>query len=97
MPDKKIKDHIVAYDISDPKRLIKVNKLLKNYGLSLQYSVFLVPLNRALLEQLMSELSELIDQKDDDIRIYPLPKNAAMILLGKQQLPDGIYLNELNF
>ena len=96
MADNDTKNHIVAYDISDPKRLIKVNKLLKSYGLSLQYSVFLVPLNRVLLELLMSELADIIDDKYDDIRIYPLPDKAAMILLGKQQLPDGIFINQSN-
>lgn len=96
MADKDTKNHIVAYDISEPKRLIKVNKLLKTYGLSLQYSVFLVPLNRSLLERLMSDLSEIINHKEDDIRIYPLPTKAAIILLGKQQLPEGIFINQLN-
>jgi CRISPR-associated endonuclease Cas2 len=34
------RNFIVTYDICDPKRLRKVFKLCKGYGIHLQYSVF---------------------------------------------------------
>ena len=96
MPDNEVKNHIVSYDIADPKRLIHVNKIIKNYGISLQYSVFLVPMKKKLLNQLITELESIIDPKEDDIRIYPLPKKSVIEVWGKQKLPDGIFIDSFN-
>jgi hypothetical protein len=32
--------HLVAYDISDPKRLSRVARVCKDYGIRVEYSVF---------------------------------------------------------
>jgi len=96
MADKDTSYYVVAYDITEPKCLIKINKILKSYGISMQYSVFLVPLNKKLCIQLMSELDEFLNKKNDDIRIYPLPAKPDMILLGNQQIPDGVFVDLFN-
>ena len=38
--------HLVCYDIRDPKRWRRCFKLLKGYGVSLQYSIFRCYLSR---------------------------------------------------
>ena len=38
--------YLVCYDIRDPKRLRRVNKVIKGYGESWQYSVFFCVLAR---------------------------------------------------
>ena len=40
---------LIAYDISDPKRLRRVCKTMEEYGDRLQYSVFICDLSRAEL------------------------------------------------
>ncbi len=92
MPDKQIRFYVMAYDISDPRRLQKVHKLCKKFGMPMQYSVFIVPLNRLDKELLLMELTELINEKQDDVRIYPLPEHSHAVLLGKQFQPDGVFI-----
>jgi hypothetical protein len=42
---------IVCYDIRQPKRLIRVHRHLKKWGVPLQYSVFLVQASAARLHR----------------------------------------------
>jgi len=35
-----MKRYLVSYDIADSRRLVRVHKTCKDYGISLQYSVF---------------------------------------------------------
>lgn len=81
---------LLAYDIANPKRLIKVHRTVKGYGMPLQYSVFLVVATANTLEELLSELDNIIDSKDDDIRVYPLPRQFDTEQFGRQWLPTGI-------
>lgn len=68
--------YIVTYDISDPKRLQRVFKTMRNYGDHLQLSVFECQLSgqdRVILED---KLKEIIDRSADQvlfIRLGPVP------------------------
>lgn len=64
MPEKKMW-HLVAYDVRDPKRLLKVAKHLKGYGVRLQYSLFRCRLSERQRERLQWELSLLLKPEDD--------------------------------
>lgn len=36
---------------------------------------------------------ELIDEKEDDIRIYPLPSSMKVVVMGQgDRVPDGVNL-----
>ncbi len=59
--------YIVSYDISDPKRLRRVFKLMKGWGLHLQYSVFQCSLTRQGLVELRSALEDEIDHNADQV------------------------------
>lgn len=59
--------YIVAYDISDQKRLRQVFKTMKGWGDHLQLSVFRADLSRAEVVQLRRELSEIIDKSVDQV------------------------------
>lgn len=61
--------YIVAYDISDPKRLQKVYKAMKDFGQRLQFSVFGCYLNRTNLVLMKERLSDLISFEDDRLII----------------------------
>lgn len=61
--------YIVAYDISDPQRLQKVHKAMKDFGQRLQLSVFgcyLSPVNLVLMRE---RLSDLISEEEDRVII----------------------------
>jgi CRISPR-associated protein Cas2 len=58
---------IVTYDISDPKRLRKVYKLMLGWGDHLQLSVFHCELNQRELIELRTELARVIRHTEDQV------------------------------
>jgi CRISPR-associated protein Cas2 len=64
--------YIVAYDISDPKRLRKVAQTCEDFGHRRQYSVFLCRLSTRDLVRLKSRLYDIIDLKEDQVLFIPL-------------------------
>ncbi len=87
--------YIIAYDISDPKRLRKVHRLVKEYAMALQHSVFIAPFSQSLLNEMVSRLKKIIAPSKDDVRIYPLSYPQTPEIYGKRKLPDGIFLNTI--
>ncbi|MCC6783394.1 MAG: CRISPR-associated endonuclease Cas2 [Planctomycetes bacterium] len=61
--------YIISYDISDPKRLRRVFRIMKGYGEWLQLSVFQCRLTRMRMVQLESDLSDAMNQRDDHVLI----------------------------
>jgi CRISPR-associated protein Cas2 len=59
--------YIVSYDISHPKRLRKVFKLMRGYGDHLQLSVFQCELNHRELIELRGRLAEIIHAGEDQV------------------------------
>ncbi len=83
--------YLVCYDITEPKRLSRVYDLMKGKGIHLQYSVFYCLLTWPDLIKLKTELSEIINHKEDDIRIYPLPSDSKVIIIGcGDRIPEGV-------
>lgn len=64
--------YIVAYDISDPKRLRKVATVCEDFGYRRQYSVFLCRLSPTELVRLRSRLYDLINLHEDQVLFIPL-------------------------
>jgi CRISPR-associated protein Cas2 len=64
--------YIVAYDISDPKRLRKVATTCEDFGERKQYSIFLCRLSATDMVRLRSRLYDLIDLKADQVLFIPL-------------------------
>ena len=96
MPASKRTPWIVRYDITDPRRLVRVHRKLKRHGIPVQYSVFfLQSTRRALTALLATVVVPLIDPRSDDLRAYPLFSGAAPAVFGRGSVPDGIsFLNK---
>lgn len=79
--------YIVAYDISDDKRLRKVFKLMKGYGEWLQFSIFQCRLSARRHAELMSLLDGMIINGHDHVVMMDLgPADSVkpkIISLGK--------------
>ncbi len=63
---------LVAYDISDPKRLRKVARTCEDFGVRRQYSVFLCRLSATDFVRLRSRLYDLIHLEEDQVLFVPL-------------------------
>jgi len=92
MPLNRPRLFLLAYDIADPKRLVRVHRACRQWGVPVQYSVFLVPLTQVQIDELLAELEALIDDDLDDIRLYPLPGRLEIEALGRRGLPDDVAL-----
>jgi CRISPR-associated protein Cas2 len=80
---------LLAHDIRDKKRLQRVWRFLRQEGVRLQYSVYLLAGTRQQVENIIDRLRELIDEAADDVRIYPLTENTRIWGLGTQFNDDG--------
>lgn len=69
--------YVVSYDISETKIRNKIFKVLKNYGVHKQYSVFECDLPKDRFQSLYRELLELMkDEEEGNIRFYRLCKHC---------------------
>lgn len=64
--------YIVAYDVSDPKRLRRAHVKLLGFGDPLQYSVFQCDLNPAERALMIGAVRGIINQREDRVLIADL-------------------------
>ncbi len=67
---------LITYDITDNKRLNRMHKLLKNYGIPVQYSVFECDLEPAKVEEARLLALEIMDPEEDGLLIYPVCRDC---------------------
>ncbi len=63
---------IVAYDISDPKRLRRVHRTMRGYGDALQLSVFRCELSASERVLMIEALTKIIHAREDQVLIVNL-------------------------
>lgn len=64
--------YVVAYDITDKRRLRRVFKTMFGYGEHLQYSVFRCELSDRERVELMARLAAIVKHDDDQVLLFPL-------------------------
>ncbi|MFN7170784.1 MAG: CRISPR-associated endonuclease Cas2, partial [Candidatus Omnitrophota bacterium] len=62
---------VISYDIVDDKRRLKIAEKLEDYGARVQFSVFECILDEANFNELVNELTGLIEE-EDSLRFYTL-------------------------
>ena len=75
-----MQNYIVAYDIFDTKRLYKTKKIAYSYSIGEQKSAIEAPLDKKLMQELISLLEDVINEEDkiNIIKTFDTP-----ILLGR--------------
>jgi CRISPR-associated protein Cas2 len=68
---------LIAYDITDQKRLHKVAQVCEDWGVRVQYSVFECRLEADAFDRFWSELKDEIDEADDRLVAYKICLNCA--------------------
>jgi len=61
---------IISYDIVDDKRRNKISKMLEDYGIRVQYSVFECLIEKEQLKDIKELAEEIINPAEDSIRYY---------------------------
>lgn len=83
---------LLCYDISDPQRLGRIHRYVTKVAIPLQYSVFQLQASHQQLDTIIEELRKIMNEKEDDIRIYPLHKKPKKYTIGDSLFPEGIML-----
>lgn len=87
--------YLVAYDISEPRRLRRVYEEMLGWGTRLQDSVYVCDLTKAELVRMRRRLLDLIDRGADSVAILDLgvpatPRAVVIETLGRPPaLPDN--------
>ena len=68
---------LVAYDISDQKRLARVARVCEDFGVRVQYSVFECRLDEAEFNEFWLRLFARIDEDEDRIVAYKIDARSA--------------------
>ncbi|MCK9280546.1 MAG: CRISPR-associated endonuclease Cas2 [Melioribacteraceae bacterium] len=78
--------YIVSYDISSDRIRSKAAKVLEQYGVRIQYSMFECSLTKKELSELKQKLEKLINKKDSSIYFFPLCEscNNKIIFIGAE-------------
>ncbi len=69
--------YLVCYDISHPKLLYRVAKVLEGYGNRLQLSVFECPLDKQRLAEAKTKLSDIIHHDEDQVLFVSLGQETT--------------------
>lgn len=85
--------YLVSYDIKDDKRLQRIHRYLKGKGIHLQKSVFYCVFTKEELRKVISEIDRLINDREDDVRFYPVLVDFEAISLGQgEKVPGGVWI-----
>ena len=68
---------IVAYDIAEPRRLSKVAKLIQDYGVRVQKSIFEVDVDAGRFTEMKARVEEVIEASEDGVKYFPLCEKCA--------------------
>ena len=68
--------YIICYDTPSNKRRRKLHKLLKNYAVAVQKSVFETFLDKQSFGKMMEKIEKLMNANEDSVRIYGMSRQV---------------------
>jgi len=84
---------LICYDISDSKRLAKVAKNLEKVSMRIQKSIFYyIDATVDDIKEIIKILEKIIDENNDDVRIYKVDKNLSINLKSAVKLNQATIL-----
>jgi CRISPR-associated protein Cas2 len=80
---------LAMYDIADPKRLRRIEKTMKYFGVRVQKSVFECSLKDSLISEMKYAIKQIMNIDEDSFRIYPLLAQSRdkQTIIGKGEIP----------
>lgn len=85
---------IIAYDISNPKRLQRLHRVVSNQFMQLQYSVYYGVMTRPHMDAFIQTMQSIIHPTADDLRIYEVEPLEKAFIIGKSD-DDIMMFSEL--
>ena len=69
--------YVISYDVPDNRRRTQLAKVLKGFGMRVQYSVFEAHLTRSQFNEMKHAVARVIDTTEDSVRYYALCGTCA--------------------
>jgi len=81
---------IVAYDIANDKRLSRIAKVMLDYGVRVQKSIFEVHVTPPVFRELKELVEKIIVAEEDGVKYYPLCERCAgtVEIIGQGNFTD---------
>lgn len=89
--------YVVSYDIENDKKRNKVSKILSEYGVRVQFSVFECKISKSEMKSLTGKLEELTKPNADSVIFYPQCENcdSKKIVMGVPYIERRISIIEI--
>ena len=81
--------YLIAYDISDNKRLYQAHKKVETYAIGGQKSFYECWLTEHEMIAFQQDVNALIDASDDRVFIFRIPNSIEPLLFGKATLQSN--------
>jgi len=81
---------VVAYDIANPRRLNRVARVVKDYGIRVQKSIFEVNIENRLFDEMKSRIENEMELSEDGVKYFPLCEKCAGTL---EIIGQGIFVD----
>jgi CRISPR-associated protein Cas2 len=85
---------LITYDITDPKRLRNMHKVLKEFGINTQKSVFECDIDDAALKIIRAWCRVNLDLAEDQVRIYKICSRCLNKVMISGQ---GLKITQLDY
>lgn len=73
---------VVAYDIAEPRRLNRIAKVMKDYGVRVQKSIFEVEVSPAAFAEMRRRAEEIMEVAEDGVKYFPLCERCSDTLVA---------------
>ena len=90
MPASRKTPWLLCYDISSPRRLQRVYRVVLRYTIPLQHSVFFTYATRKQILSIVKLVEEQIDVRHDDVRVYPLINTDQPLICGRSLIANDV-------
>ncbi len=85
---------LITYDITEPKRLVKLHKFLKEFGFNTQKSVFECDIDDEAVRRIRAYCRDNLDIARDSVRIYRICSACVNKVLVQGQ---GVKVSQLEY
>jgi len=81
---------IVAYDIACPGRIVRVAKIVLDYGVRVQKSIFEVAVDDRIFAEMKARIEKVIVPEEDGVKYFPLCEKCAgtVEIIGQGMFTD---------
>ncbi|MBL0700524.1 MAG: CRISPR-associated endonuclease Cas2 [Desulfosarcina sp.] len=85
---------LVTYDITNPKRLVRTHKFLKEFGINTQKSVFECDIDDVALKRIRNYCRDNLDLSSDAFRIHKICSRCIKKVIISGQ---GLKITQLDY